>query len=71
MNSILIIIPSNKIGGAERIMISTAELLSQDFKIDLLVLNKLDGKEIKINDSIKIIQFNKKKLFIVSLIYIK
>ena len=61
MNSILIIIPSNKIGGAERIMISTAELLSQDFKIHLIVLNKLD-REIKINDSIKIIQLNKKKI---------
>lgn len=62
MKSIFIIIPNYKIGGAEKIMIMTADILSKYFKIYLIIISNKYKKELKLNDNIEIVECNKKKI---------
>lgn len=62
MKSLFIIIPNLKKGGAEKIMLMTAKLLSKYFYVYLIIINKYDKKKININKEINVIELNKKKI---------
>lgn len=62
MKSIFIIIPNYKIGGAEKIMIMTANLLTKYYKVYLIIISNQYKKNLNLNDKVQLINFNKKKI---------